>query len=111
LRDLPKRAFEYLYGLAALNEILVVQNHSWHCVNASILIKLLARPNLSRELVGIEYLTGAFPVQSNACCNVLEHLEVAWIEAFSKVGDKQCHRCMAGNALAATGGPFRIRFG
>src|SRR6202035_4547436 len=79
LRGLPKRAFEYLYGLAALNEILVVQNHSWHCVNASILIKLLARPNLSRELVGIEYLTGAFPVQSHACCKRHEYLVDGWI--------------------------------
>src|SRR5260370_42100242 len=87
LRDLPKRPFECLYGLAALNQISVVQNYARHCVNASILIKLLARANLRRVLVGIEYLTGAFAVQSNARCNVLEHLEVAWIEAFSKVGD------------------------
>src|SRR5580693_6432235 len=77
LRGLPKRAFECLYGLASLYQVPVIQNHGWHRVNAGILIKLLARPNLSRVLVGIEYLTGALAVQSNTRCNVLEHLEVA----------------------------------
>src|SRR6185312_2378634 len=102
-REAPQERLEDLGGLAALDQIPLVDDDRWHRIDAARAIELLARAHFGRVFIRTQDLARAVRVESDMARKVEQHIGVARIAAVGEVGGEQ--RVLERTLLAFRAGP------